>query len=49
LLGTVPLSPADWGVSLTAAIVPFLINELTKVALRPERVVTNTLSLVPAE
>jgi Ca2+-transporting ATPase len=49
LLGTVPLSPADWGVSLTAAIIPFLINELTKVALRPERVVTNTLSLVPAE
>jgi Ca2+-transporting ATPase len=35
LLGTVPLTPIDWGVALTAAIVPFIINELTKVALRP--------------
>jgi Ca2+-transporting ATPase len=37
LLGTVPLSPLDWGVALTAAVGPFLINELTKVAMRPER------------
>jgi Ca2+-transporting ATPase len=34
ILGTVPLSPADWSVALAAAIGPFLINELTKVALR---------------
>ena len=36
VLGTVPLGPGDWGVALTAAIVPFIINELTKVALRPK-------------
>jgi Ca2+-transporting ATPase len=36
LLGTVPLSPADWGVALIAAIGPFLVNELVKLALRPE-------------
>ncbi|HKP60595.1 MAG TPA: HAD-IC family P-type ATPase [Polyangiales bacterium] len=42
LLGTVPLSPVDWGVALTAAIGPFLINELTKVALRPKPGDTNT-------
>jgi Ca2+-transporting ATPase len=36
LLGTIPLRPVDWGVALTAAIVPFIINELTKVALRPQ-------------
>jgi Ca2+-transporting ATPase len=49
LLGTVPLSPVDWGVSLTAAIVPFLFNEATKLALRPERVVPGsaTLALSP--
>jgi P-type Ca2+ transporter type 2C len=35
LLGTVPLTPIDWIVALTAAIGPFLINELTKLALRP--------------
>jgi Ca2+-transporting ATPase len=35
LLGTVPLTPIDWMVALTAAIGPFLINELTKLALRP--------------
>jgi Ca2+-transporting ATPase len=35
LLGTVPLTPVDWMVALTAAIGPFLINELTKLALRP--------------
>jgi Ca2+-transporting ATPase len=35
LLGTVPLTPIDWMVALAAAIGPFLINELTKVALRP--------------
>jgi P-type Ca2+ transporter type 2C len=42
VLGTVPLSPADWGVALTAAIGPFLINELTKVALRPKPATTTT-------
>jgi Ca2+-transporting ATPase len=36
LLATVPLSPTDWSVALVAAIGPFLINEMTKVALRPK-------------
>jgi Ca2+-transporting ATPase len=39
LLGTVPLTPVDWGVALACAIGPFLINELTKLALRPPPVV----------
>jgi Ca2+-transporting ATPase len=38
LLGTVPLTPIDWAVALAAAIGPFLINELTKLALRPAAV-----------
>jgi Ca2+-transporting ATPase len=36
LLGTVALSPADWLVVLAGATGPFLINELTKLALRPD-------------
>jgi len=39
LLGTVPLTPVDWGVALACAIGPFLINELTKLALRPTPIV----------
>jgi Ca2+-transporting ATPase len=53
VLGTVPLTPIDWIVALAAAIGPFLINELTKVALRPAPIVTfpghgePALSLLP--
>jgi Ca2+-transporting ATPase len=37
VLGTVPLTPIDWIVALTAAIGPFLVNELIKLALRPSQ------------
>jgi Ca2+-transporting ATPase len=35
MLGTVPLGLGDWGAVLTAATIPFVINETLKLALRP--------------
>jgi P-type Ca2+ transporter type 2C len=35
MLGTMPLGLGDWGAVLTAATIPFVINETLKVAVRP--------------
>jgi Ca2+-transporting ATPase len=37
LLGTVPMTPRAWGVSLAAAGTPFLVNEALKLTARRER------------
>jgi P-type Ca2+ transporter type 2C len=50
MLGTVPLGLGDWGAVVTAATIPFFINEAVKLTLRPPPVRTDVwdAGLTPA-